>query len=283
MVPVDVRRALYLEPVEREGDARGLLVRPVRTSHQCRQDHLMQLAEMNSLGSLRDLLRSYKASFSSLMVLSDDELQRFFEGKLTLRSRNSKSVPSLKAWGLGLQGRICLVCMDEEMVVPQYFNYPLSLICPIHETVLLDVCDGCDSSILYTRKHRLRCGRCQRDFRESTPIPAADWAKEFRRRFSPGKELGFCSVKSHSDLAIARLLLWYQSAGGNRSRYNYPHLSVRHHPWLERVAYMADHLIEQVLEEFRNESPKRLDNLIAWTRCPTPVNSIIQGLLGNSV
>ena len=283
MVPVDVRRALYLEPVEREGDARGLLVRPVRTSHQCRQDHLMQLAEMNSLGSIRDLLRSYKASFSSLMVLSDDELQRFFEGKLSLRSRNTKSVPSLKAWGLGLQGRICLVCMDHGMVVPQYFNYPLSIICPTHETILLDVCDGCGSSILYTRKHRFRCGRCQRDFRESTPSPAPEWAKEFRRRFSPGKELGFCSVKSHSDLAIARLLLWYQSAGGNRSRYNYPRLSVRHHPWLEKVAYMADHLIEQVLDEFRNESPKRLENLIAWTRYPTPVNSIIQGLLGNSV
>lgn len=283
MIPVNVRRTLHLEPAEREKKTHSLLIRPARARHQCRQDHLMQLAEMNALGSLRDLLRSYKASFASLMVLSEDELHLFLEGELELRDRSTTSVPYLKALGLGLPGRVCVVCMSKGMNVPHYFNYSLSLICPIHETHLLEICDGCESPILYTRKHRLRCGRCQRDFRESEPVLAMEWAKEFRRRFSPNRELGFCSVKGHSDLAITRLLLWHHAPGKNRSRYSYPNLGIRRHPWLEQTAYMPDHWIEQVVYEFRKKHPKHLNDLVNWTRCPTPANSIIQRMLGSSV
>lgn len=283
MIPTNVRRALYLEPVGQGENTARLLVRPARTSNQCRQDHIMQLAEMNTFGSLRNLLRTYNASFSALMVLSDDELQLFFEGKLTLGRRRMTSVLYLKAFGLGLQGKVCLVCMNKGMIVPHYFNYSLSLICPIHDIALLDVCDRCEKPILYTRTHRLRCVGCRRDFRESEPNPAAEWTKEFRRRFSPGLELGFCSVKSHSDLAISRLLLWHHTPRNYRSKYNYPYLGVGCYPWLEQAAYMPDHMIEQVVEEFRNKHPKHLKDLIAWTRYPTPVNSIIQKILGNSI
>jgi len=283
MIPVNVRRALHLEPTERENRKNRLLIRPARTRHQCRQDHLMQLAEMNALGSLRDLLRCYKASFVSLMVLSEDELHRFLEGGLELRDRSTTSVPYLKAIGLGLPGRICLICNSQGMTVPHYFNYSLSLICPIHETLLLEICDGCESPILYTRKHRLRCGHCHRDFRESQPTPAPDWAKEFRRRFSPVQELGFCDVTGHSDLAITRLLLWHYAPGKNRSKYSYPNLGIKRHPWLEQAAYLPDEWIEKIVVEFRDKYPKHVDDLAAWTRYPTPINSIIQRVLRDSI
>lgn len=243
----------------------------------------MQIAELNALGSLRHLLRSYKVSFSSLVVLSDDELQLFLEGKLNVARRSAKSVPYIKALGLGIPGRICLVCMENGMVTPHYFNYLLSLICPIHGVTLLELCDKCDAPILYTRTHRLRCGKCRGDFRDSEPKLAADWEKEFRRRFSPSEELGFCSVKSHSDLAITRLLLWHHAPRRYRSSYNYPHLGLRRHPWLASTAYMSDDAIEQIVIEFRNKHPRHVDELVAWTRCPTPVNSIVQRVLGNQL
>ncbi|MYN04549.1 hypothetical protein GTP41_20870 [Pseudoduganella sp. DS3] len=239
----------------------------------------MQLAELNALGGLRHLLFTYKAPFPALVALNDVELTQFFRGELELEPCSMGRVQQMRAYGLGMPSKICLVCLRKGMATPHYFNYALSVACPTHDVELLDACPFCDAPIAYTRRLRHQCINCLNIFLDHEPKAARNWMTNFKQRFSPSADLGFCAVRSHSDMAIARILVWHNRPGRSRPKDKFPYVGLRHYAWLEQVANMTDSDLAHLATDFVEKHPRYINDLTEWTRYETPANIVIQKAL----
>ncbi len=276
----NLRRVYASQPIQKMGMP-TLLVRPEPAAFQCRQDHLMELAEKNTMAGIRELSSKLRGSFMTLAIATDEELKEIALGERQpskgLRRCNSTS-SKLRLYGLGNPSRICPACLQEGLPVTHYCNYALTLTCRAHGLLLVDQCPHCSNDIRYTRPHRERCDFCRKSLTYLAYQRAPSWLKKFRDTFAPWEEDHFCLTRSRSDYAFARL--FYSHYERDRQWIDpHPRISKRHLLQLEEITRNYKKLLPTMVKNYMVRRAPLVPDLRDWTAADTKANAIIRDCL----
>lgn len=165
-----------------------LLIRPKQLGNQCRQDHLMRVAQANRLSGIQSLITSLGVNYQTLVYASAAELNDLFSGRHladeTLRMTSKAMSKVLIRLGLSTRSKICPRCLNEGRPVPPIFNLPLTIHCAQHGILLADSCPQCFQDISYLRNSINYCN-CGYDLSSLPSIPLPSWLDLYYEIFSP--------------------------------------------------------------------------------------------------
>lgn len=278
---LDHLRMLYPPSPVRQVDAPILLVRPDPATFQCRQDHLMEIAEKNTLAGIRDLCEKLRGSFMILAIAKEDELRAFTLGQLQpskgLR-RCSSTSSELRLFGLGNPSKVCPACLKDGLPVTHYTNYALTMVCRRHNLLLVDQCPHCEKDICYMRPHKERCEFCRKSLAYLEFKRAPSWLKKFRDVFAPWDDDHFSLPRSLSDYAFARLFHSYYYQGAKWVE-RHPRICQRHLEKLEELANNYKELLPIMVKHYIVKRAPLVPDLRNWTAADTKANAIIQDFL----
>lgn len=138
-----------------------LLVRASRAEGESRAHYLMRLSQENGFEGIEELARVLQQTPTMLLSLTDKALDQFLRGVPTYqlaspktRAHDALELIRRRLWG---RSRNCPICIRENILPAEQFDFSLTLRCERHQTLLWDRCIRCGALLTYGRKYYSHC------------------------------------------------------------------------------------------------------------------------------
>lgn len=206
-------------------------IRPHAEESEGVAEYLQRLAKANGFNSVRPVLDFIGAPLNDIVVAGHEKLRNVISGKSPTSSlktsKLTKGIPSPAHRNLGVSStaRVCCSCLRQSDVIAAEWSRPLSIICSIHNEILLDKCPNCERKIVrHESQYQCKCGQMFKDVSTALSPP---WLDRFYELFAPWKQYPPSGVEQstiiQADTFTSRLInrLLTISRGDSESRFGF--------------------------------------------------------------
>jgi len=191
-----------------------LLLRPRPFASESLAGYQLRLAESNGYRSgiwlLRQLLGTRRTSsgtttqtneLASFLELDSEEMSRLaylyenspwrsqihYFGQIVNRKHLRSNTPA-----------ICPTCLKERAATNGFWELRYAVACPFHETLLIDLCQGCGQPVTWHRSKVSECPKCSFDYRNSAVEIAAEEVLEITKLIYSTANISLIDVPARS-------------------------------------------------------------------------------------